>query len=159
MFLPTAVFTPPIDRGGVNILLLFSFLTPPPLLPPLLFTSPFLQNGKQAGGSNFSPHVIVVVLLLSRMVVEMSNPSLGHSISTLSSTWGWGLSLLYYHSPSPHLLCPCVVTCSNTVGSCAGAGNRWLRRAVQYFRCWGSSVIYSSSFIVVFFCLPSSIIV
>ena len=37
MFLPTAVFTPPIDRGGgVNILLLFSFLSPPPLLPPLL---------------------------------------------------------------------------------------------------------------------------
>ena len=88
MFLPTAVFTPPIDRGGENTILLFSFLTPRPLLPPLLSTSPFLQNGKQAGGSNFSPHVIVVVLLPSRMVVEMSNPSLGHSISTLSSTWG-----------------------------------------------------------------------
>ena len=43
------------------------------------------QKGKQAGGSNFSPHVAVVVEdPFGQLVVEVFTPSSGHSIST----WG-----------------------------------------------------------------------
>ena len=43
------------------------------------------QKGKQAGGSNFFPHVAVVVEdPFGQLVVEVFTPSSGHSIST----WG-----------------------------------------------------------------------